>query len=230
MVSNSSSIAGQTGDNLLTVPFSSRIRTGPRCQYARIPPQRQQPPNGAYFLVRAGRDPGQVARAIRSEIQRLDADLILEDFRTLKASFAFDGDYMDVEHMELGKDAAAAPVFAFMALLLAAIGLYAVLAHSISQRTREIGVRIAVGATAGDIRGMVLRDGLTPMAAGVLLGLAASLAVNRVLQSQLVGVSPYDPLTMGGAPAVLLVVALVACQIPARRAMNVDPVIALRHD
>lgn len=148
----------------------------------------------------------------------------------MKASFAFDGDYMDVEHMELGKDAAAAPVFAFMALLLAAIGLYAVLAHSISQRTREIGVRMAVGARAGDIRGMVLRDGLTPVAAGVLLGLAASLAVNRVLQSQLVGVSPYDPLTMGGAPAVLLVVALVACQIPARRAMNVDPVIALRHD
>jgi putative ABC transport system permease protein len=175
-------------------------------------------------------DPNQVARAVRSEIQRLDSDLILEDFRTLKASFGFDGDYMDVEHMELGKDAAAAPVFAFMALLLAAIGLYAVIAHSISQRTREIGVRMAVGATPGNIRGMILRDGLTPVAAGMLLGLAASLAVNRVLQSQLVGVSPYDPLTMGGAPVVLLVVALLACQIPARRAMNVDPVVALRQD
>jgi putative ABC transport system permease protein len=193
-------------------------------------PFRQEPPNRAYFLVRAGIDPGQVARAVRSEIQRLDSDLILEDFRTLKASFAFDGDYMDVEHMELGKDAAAAPVFAFMALLLAAIGLYAVIAHSISQRTREIGVRIAIGATAGNIRGMILRDGLTPVAAGMLLGLAASFGVNRVLQSQLVGVSPYDPLTMGGAIVVLLVVALVACQIPARRALNVDPVVALRHD
>jgi len=193
-------------------------------------PVRQELPNGAYFLVRAGRDPGQVARAVRSEIQRLNSDLILEDFRTLKESFAFDGDNMDLEHMELGKDAAAAPVFALMALLLAAIGLYAVIAHSISQRTREIGVRMAVGATVGNIRGMILRDGLKPVAAGVLLGLAASLAVNRVLESQLVGVSPYDPLTMGGAPAVLLVVALVACQIPARRAMNVDPVVALRHD
>ena len=132
--------------------------------------------------------------------------------------------------MELGKDAAVAPVFALMALLLAAIGLYAVVAHSIGQRTKEIGVRMAIGATAGNIRGMILRDGLTPVAAGMLLGLAASLAVNRVLQSQLVGVSPYDPLTMGGAPVVLLVVALVACQIPARRAMNVDPVVALRHD
>ncbi len=193
-------------------------------------PFRQAPPMRVYFLVRAGMNPDQVARAVRSEIQRLDSDLILEDFRTLKASFAFDGDYMDVEHMELGKDAAAAPVFAFMALLLAAIGLYAVIAHSISQRTREIGVRMAVGATAGHIRRMILRNGLTPVAAGMLLGLAASLAVNRILQSQLVGVSPYDPVTMGGAPVVLLVVALVACQIPARRAMNVDPVVALRHD
>jgi len=175
-------------------------------------------------------DPDQVARAVRSEIQRLDSDLILDDFSTLKANFAFDGDNMDVEHMELGKDAAVAPGFAFIALLLAAIGLYAVIAHSISQRTREIGVRMAIGATAENIRGMILRDGLTPVAAGMLLGLAASLAVNRVLQSQLVGVSPYDPLTMGGAPVVLLVVALVACQIPARRAMHVDPVVALRHD
>ena len=193
-------------------------------------PMRQGSPAGAYFLARAGRDPGEAARAVRREIERLDSDLVLEDFRTLQASFAFDGDYMDVEHMELGKDAAAAPVFAFMALLLAAIGLYAVIAHSISQRTREIGVRMAIGAAAGNIRGMILRDGLTPVAAGMVLGLAASLAVNRVLQSQLVGVSPYDPLTMAAAPAVLLVVALVACQIPARRAMKVDPVVALRHD
>ena len=89
---------------------------------------------------------------------------------------------------------------------------------------------MAVGATPGNIRRMILRDGLTPVAAGMLLGLAASLAVNRLLQSQLVGVSPYDPLTMGSAPVVLLVVALIACQIPARRAMNVDPVVALRQD
>ena len=193
-------------------------------------PIRQGQPRSAYFLVRAGVHPDQVARAVRSEIQRLDSDLVLEDFRTLKASFAFDGDNMDVEHMELGKDTAVAPVFAFMALLLAAIGLYAVIAHSTGQRTREIGVRMAIGATAANIRRMILRDGLIPVAAGILLGLAAALAVNRVLQSQLVGVSPYDPVTMGGAPVLLLVVALVACQIPAQRAMNVDPAVALRHD
>jgi ABC-type antimicrobial peptide transport system permease subunit len=122
------------------------------------------------------------------------------------------------------------PVFALIALLLAAIGLYAVIAHSVSQRTKEIGVRMAIGAAAEDIRRMVLRDGMLPGAIGMILGLAASLAVNRILQSQLVGVSPYDPVTMAGAPVVLIFVALLACLIPARRAMKVDPAVALRHE
>ena len=148
----------------------------------------------------------------------------------MKASFAFHRDRMDLEHAELGKHAAVAPIFALIALLLAAIGLYAVIAHSISQRTKEIGVRMALGAAAGNIRGMVLRDGMLPVAIGMILGLAASLAVNRILQSQLVGVSPYDPATMAGAPMVLILVALLACLIPARRAMNVDPAVALRHE
>ncbi len=77
---------------------------------------------------------------------------------------------------------------------------------------------------------MVLREGMLPVVIGMLLGLAASLAVNRVLQSQLVAVSPYDPVTMAGAPVVLIVVALLACLIPVRRAMHVDPVVALRHE
>jgi putative ABC transport system permease protein len=175
-------------------------------------------------------DRDQVARAVRGEVLRLDSDLILHDLRTLKASFAFDGDNMDVEHMELGKDAAVAPVFALMAVLLAAIGLYAVIANSISQRRKEIGVRMAIGATARNIRGMILRDGMAPVIAGVLLGLTAALAVNRVLQSQLVGVSPGDPATMTVVTLALILIALLACQIPAQRAMKVDPAITLRED
>ena len=89
---------------------------------------------------------------------------------------------------------------------------------------------MAIGAAAKDVGRMVLREGMLPVAMGMLLGLAASFAVNRILQSQLVGVSPYDPMTMAGAPVVLIVVALLACQIPARRAMAVDPAVALRHD
>src|SRR5439155_18793907 len=114
--------------------------------------------------------------------------------------------------------------------LLSAVGLFAAIAHSVTQRTKEIGIRMAIGAVAADVRRMVFREGMVPVVIGVVAGLATSLAVNRVLQSQLVGVSPYDPVTMIGAPLVLIVVALVACQLPARRAVNVDPVIALRHD
>jgi putative ABC transport system permease protein len=193
-------------------------------------PYGQSPPGAAFLLARMAADKQQVARAVRREILRLDSDLILHDLQTLKASFAFDGDYMDVEHMELGKDAAVSPVFALMALLLAAIGLYAVIAHSVGQRKKEIGVRMAIGATAQNIRGMILRDGMAPVIAGVLLGLTAALVVNRVLRSLLVGVSPDDPFTMAIVTLALIFIALLACQIPAQQAMRVDPAIILRED
>jgi putative ABC transport system permease protein len=194
-------------------------------------PIRQDPPGRrAWFLVRARGSQDHVARTLRAEIQKLDPDVLLADLTTLNSHFAFHRDSMDAEHSELAKQAAVSPVFALIALLLAALGLYAVIAHSVSQRTKEIGVRMAIGAAAGDIRGMILRDGMLPVATGMVLGLAASLAVNRILQSQLVAVSPYDPVTIAGTPVVLIFVALLACQIPARRAMKVDPAVALRHD
>jgi putative ABC transport system permease protein len=204
-------------------------------------PLRQEPTTGAWnslgccfrgtnFLARTKVSADAIAQAIRTEAQKVDSDVVLEEFATLKARFAFNRDLMDLEHAELGKHASVAPVFALIALLLAAIGLGAVIAYSVTQRTKEIGIRMAVGAAAGDIGRMVFREGLAPVAIGMMLGLATSLAVNRVLLSQLVGVSPYDPVTMAGAPVVLIVVALLACHIPARRAMNVDPAIALRHD
>jgi putative ABC transport system permease protein len=186
--------------------------------------------NGAYFLLRTSVPSRQVAQVVRAEVQKLDTDVILQEFTNLSASFAFRRDRMDLEHAELGKYGEAAPIFALIALLLAAIGLYAVVAHSVNQRTKEIGVRVAIGATRESIRNMVLRDGMLPVVAGMILGLAASLAVNRTLQSQLVGVSPYDPATVIGAPVILILVALIACHIPSRRAVRVDPVVALRQD
>ncbi len=89
---------------------------------------------------------------------------------------------------------------------------------------------MAIGAAAQDIRTMILREALLPVATGPSVGLAASLVVNRILQSQLVGVSPYDPATLIVAPALLILVAIVACQLPARRAVRVNPVVALRHE
>jgi putative ABC transport system permease protein len=185
---------------------------------------------GSNFLARTSVPPDRVAQTVRAEAQKVDSDVALEEFTTLTARFAFERDLMDLEHAELGKHASVAPVFAVIALLLAAIGLSAVIANSVTQRTQEIGVRIAIGAAAADIRRMVYREGMLPVVSGMIFGLAASLAVNRVLQSQLVGVSPYDPITMASAPAVLILVSLLACHIPAQRAMKVDPAIALRHD
>jgi putative ABC transport system permease protein len=163
-------------------------------------------------------------------VQKLDSDVSLEQLSTLKQSFTFRADRMDPEHVEMGKYAAVAPIFAAIAFMLAVVGLYAVVANSVSQRTREIGVRTALGALSHDIRRLILLEGLRPVAVGLIVGFALSLAVNRILQSQLVGVSPYDPVTMAGTPVILILVALVACQIPMRRAVNVNPVIALRHE
>ncbi|HEY7187980.1 MAG TPA: FtsX-like permease family protein [Vicinamibacterales bacterium] len=121
-------------------------------------------------------------------------------------------------------------VFAAIALLLASIGLYTVVAHSVSQRTQEIGVRMAVGADARDILTLVGRQGLLPSAIGLIIGIGASLAVNRLLASELVQVSPSDPVSLAVASAALIGSATLGCLIPARRAMRVDPLVALRHE
>jgi putative ABC transport system permease protein len=183
-----------------------------------------------YFLVRSARPLEHVAPGVQAALQRLDGDVGLERFGSLQASVAFDRDFMDAEHSELGKHAKVAPIFAAVALLLAGLGLAAVMAHSVSQRTTEIGVRMAIGAAARDIRRLVLHEGLRPVLTGLAVGLVAALAVNRMLRSQLVGVSPDDPATLAVTSIVLLTVAVVACLLPSRRAMRVDPVVALRHE
>jgi ABC-type antimicrobial peptide transport system permease subunit len=121
-------------------------------------------------------------------------------------------------------------IFAALALLLASVGLYAVVAHSVSRRTQEIGIRPALGATAGHTLKLVFGQGMLPLGCGLLIGLSASFAVNRLLQSQLVQVSPADPITLAGTSAVLILASMLGCVIPARRAIRVDPVVALRHD
>jgi ABC-type antimicrobial peptide transport system permease subunit len=120
--------------------------------------------------------------------------------------------------------------FALIALLLASIGLYAVTAHSLSRRTQEIGIRMALGATATDTLNLVLRQGMLPVATGLVIGLGTSLAVNRVLKSALVLVSPSDPIAVACGSALLILAATFGCLIPARHAMRVDPVVALRHE
>ena len=193
-------------------------------------PFRQQLSVRLWVFARTNAPPQQGIQAVRSEVLTLDRDVVFEDFSTLEARFAFDRDFMDLEHADLAKHAAIAPIFAMIALLLSAIGLIAVVAHSVSQRTKEIGVRMAIGAAAGDIARMIVREGMRPVGIGLVVGLLAAAGANRLLESQLVGVTPYDPLTMAAGPLILIAVALVGCRIPARRAMRVDPVVALRHE
>jgi putative ABC transport system permease protein len=115
-----------------------------------------------------------------------------------------------------------------MALLMAGLGLYGIISYSVAQRTQEIGIRVALGAQRGEILGMVVGQGMRLAGAGAGIGLAASVAISRLLRSQLFQVSPFDPLIFTATTLVLIGAALVACYIPARRATRVNPIEALR--
>jgi putative ABC transport system permease protein len=121
-------------------------------------------------------------------------------------------------------------VFAALALTIAAIGIYGVLAYSVTQRTREIGLRMALGAPRAGVLGSIVREGMLVALAGVTVGLVAAFAFSRVLDSLVFGVRVHDPATFAGVAAVLSAVALLACVLPALRASRVDPIVALRQD
>jgi predicted permease len=185
-------------------------------------PYRQKPGAQMWEFVRTRVPPGSLQNDFRRAVQALDPDL------PIYGPFALD------QRLDLYYDSrfygSLFLIFAAIALLLASIGLYTVIAHAVSQRTQEIGIRMAIGATTRDILQLVFLQGMLPLAIGLAIGLTASLAVNRILKSELVQVSPYDPLTLVVASAALIFSAMLGCWIPARRAMRVDPVIALRHD
>lgn len=193
-------------------------------------PFRQDPSPFLVVLARTSMPPASLASAFRNEIHALDPSLVVGSGlgsvggpRPLTESLAFN-------YWPEGVAAALFLVFAAIALLLAAVGLYAVVAYSVSRRIQEIGVRMAIGATSRDIVGFVFRQGMFPVATGLCAGLAASFAVTPILKSQLVQLSPSDPVTLAAASAVLVLSAVLGCIVPAYRAMRVDPVDALRHE
>jgi putative ABC transport system permease protein len=172
-------------------------------------------------VIRTGNDPMMIAQAATAIIGETDPNQSFLDVQTFNTRIA---------NRIWQRRLAGALVggFAGLAMLLAAIGLYGVLSYSVSQQTREIGVRVALGASAGGILGEVLGRGLKLAMIGVLVGTALALALSRVIATLLYGVSAADPATFVLVPLVLLSIAAAACYVPARRATRVDPIVALR--
>jgi putative ABC transport system permease protein len=188
-----------------------------------ILPFRQEPRPWMAVLARTRVNATSLGNTFRREVQAIDPDLPVRDIMTLDDQLALGRWPLRVFGSMFG-------IFAGIALLLATVGLYAVVAYGVNQRTQEIGVRVALGASATNILRMVFNSGMRQAAIGLVLGLAAAFGVTRVLSTILVGVSPTDPLTFGIVAVLLLASAVLGCTIPARRAMRVDPAVALRHE
>src|SRR6476660_2033213 len=172
------------------------------------------------LVIRTAGDPAGFAATLRREVQALDKDQPIYNVRTLD----------DVVANSLGTRRVSMQlfaVFACAALLLAALGIYGVLAYSVTQRTQEIGLRMALGAQKSDVLGLVIRQGMTLTLIGVIVGLGGAFALTRVIGNLLYGVAATDPTTFLAIPFLLLFVALIACYLPARRATKLDPTIAL---
>jgi len=175
------------------------------------------------YVMRTNGDPMNLAAAVRREIQMIDKDQPVADVRTMQS-------WIDELTARSRFGTLLLSIFAGLALVLAAIGIYGVMSYSVTQRTHELGIRIALGAQARDVLKLILGRGFALTLVGIALGLAASFALTRVMSSLLFGVSATDPITFGGLALLLTGVALLACYIPTRRAMKVDPMVALRNE
>jgi ABC-type antimicrobial peptide transport system permease subunit len=178
---------------------------------------------GGSFELRTARDPLSLVPDVRAVVRQVGTDIPMVNVKTQEQ-------HIDQLLFQERLVARLSSFFGLAALLLASIGLYGLLAHEVTRGTREIGIRVALGAPAGQVLRRVVRHGVALAAVGVALGIAGSFAVTRLLGSMLYDVKPGDPVTLVVVSILLMLVALVACYIPARRAIRVDPLVALRHE
>jgi ABC-type antimicrobial peptide transport system permease subunit len=182
----------------------------------------QRPRAAMSVTMLSDADTQSVASAARGILQSLDPEVPAK-FRTLADIYAASLGSRRFNVILIG-------FFGITALLLATSGVFGVMAYSVSRRTREIGVRVALGAVTGDVMKMILGQGLRTICIGVAIGFAGALVLTRAVESQLFGVTATDPLTFGSVTMLLVGTALLACYIPARRATKIDPVVALRYE
>jgi putative ABC transport system permease protein len=183
----------------------------------------QVPMYFATIVVRAAGDPDQIARSVEAAIHDVDFDQAVSDSKTMEAVFS---DSVSSPRFQ----AILLLVFAGLAVTLAMIGVYGVVSYSVSERTHEIGIRVALGAASRDVVRLVLQEALILAGIAVCLGLAGSLVLSHVLQTLLFEVTPTDPTTLASVCCAILMVSALSAILPARRAMRVDPSVALRYE
>lgn len=186
-------------------------------------PYLQNPPGAMTLVIRSAADPLNLTGAVREVVRAVDKDQPVHDVQTMEQRLSGSVASRRFNLLLFG-------AFALLALTLAAVGVYGVMAYSVTQRTHEIGIRMALGAQPGDVVRLVISQGIKLTLTGIVIGLVASFALTRLISSMLLGVSATDPATYVAVASLLTGVALLACYIPARRATKVDPVIALRYE
>jgi putative ABC transport system permease protein len=186
---------------------------------------RHNPDNFITYGLRTTQNPAAIVGEVRNALREMNAQLPLYQPETMEQVMARSPSVFLRRYPSylIG-------CFAALALILACVGLYGLISYSVAQRTREMGIRMALGAQQRDLLRMVMGQGARLAIAGVAIGVAAALALTRLMSSLLYGVKTWDPVTFMGVAIVLVGVALAACYLPARRAMNVDPMVALRHE
>jgi len=179
--------------------------------------------NYASLVVRSAIVPAALGAAVRGAIQSVDPGVPIRHLRPMTEIV---WESVGVRRFQMGL----ASLFAIFALLLAALGIYGVVGYSVARRRQELGIRMALGARGSDLRNLVVLQGMRPVVIGWATGVLTALVAGRVIRGLLFGVSAQDPLTIASVTLVVLVTAALACYIPARRAMNVDPMVALRYE
>jgi len=181
----------------------------------------QGPPSNPFIVLRTSGDPSSLAAAARAEVQMVDKTIAAYDIKTMTQIRSESVSQRRFVLLLVG-------AFGVLALIMAAVGVYGVMALIVTERAAEIGIRIALGAQPASVLRLVVGGGVTLASIGIAGGVLVALAMTPLLQTQLYGIGAMDPLTMAAVPVLLLAVAVIACWLPARRAMNIDPVNALR--